>query len=147
MLLDYLLKRCYIRKMVKRRELTAEELQVAQRAKSLWLEKKRSEGLTQEDANNALGWSQSAFGQYINGRIPFNLEALIKISGFLGVRPADLDPKIHDLLVDDDAEAIKLGTADDMRAIIDDLSGQLNALDRLALISVLVDQLKNDLQE
>lgn len=73
-----------------RRPLTEREQRRAARAKAFWLEKKRRERLTQDDANTALGWSPSTFGQYINGRIPMNLEATLKIAEYLGVSPADI---------------------------------------------------------
>ncbi|WP_116364434.1 helix-turn-helix domain-containing protein [Parahaliea mediterranea] len=74
----------------KRRELTESEKRRAAKAKAVWLEKKKRDGLTQDDANNALGWSPSTFGQYINGRIPMNLTALLMIADYLGVSPQEL---------------------------------------------------------
>lgn len=74
----------------KRRQLTDLERARAAQAKKLWLEKKKRDRVTQEDANSALGWSPSTFGQYINGVIPLNLEAALKISAYLGVSIADI---------------------------------------------------------
>lgn len=73
----------------KRRELTDTERARAARVKRLWLEKKSRERVTQEEANAALGWSPSTFGQYINGVIPMNLEAALKIAAYLEVPVTD----------------------------------------------------------
>lgn len=131
--------------MAKRRPLTAKELEIAARAKSIWEAKKKEEGLTQDDANSVLGWSQSAFGQYINGKIPFNLDALIKVAKYLGVPVARIDPDVHDILLSPEKPATP-ASADDVRAIINDLAGSLPAGDRLEMIAVLVDQLRDDLK-
>ena len=71
--------------------MTPRKQSAALKAKALWLDKKSAEGLTQDDANLALGWSNSLFGQYINGRVPMGVEAIVKIAGFLGVKPWDID--------------------------------------------------------
>lgn len=74
--------------------------------KRAWLEKKRRERLTQEDAGHALDMSPSGFSQYIGGKIPIGLEAAIKLCEYLGVplseagfdvvqpRPIRLVPKL-----------------------------------------------------
>ena len=74
------------------RNMTPRKQSAALKAKALWLDKKAAEGLTQDDANLALGWSNSLFGQYINGRVPMGVEAIVKTAGFLGVKPWDIDP-------------------------------------------------------
>ena len=78
------------------RNMTPRKQSAALKAKALWLDKKSAEGVTQDDANLALGWSNSLFGQYINGRVPMGVEAIVKIAGFLGVKPWDIDPGLRD---------------------------------------------------
>ena len=74
-----------------RRKLTPEELAIADRAKSLWVSKKKAEKLSQSDAADSLGMSSSAFNQYINGVIPFNTDATLKFSKYFGVKPSVLN--------------------------------------------------------
>lgn len=78
--------------MTKRRPLEPEELATAARAKQLWLAKKDREKISQEVAADALGFTASAFNQYINGKIAINTDALFSLAAYLGVTPADLDP-------------------------------------------------------
>lgn len=75
-----------------RRKLTAAEQQVAARTKSRWLEKKQAEKLTIESAAHTMGFSGSAFSQYINGQIPMSTDAVKRFADYLGVRPTQLDP-------------------------------------------------------
>lgn len=52
-----------------------------------WQRVRKEAGLpsSQEAAAELLGFGQSALAQYLNGRIPLNVEASIKFSGLLGV--------------------------------------------------------------
>ena len=87
--------------MPNRQTPTPRKQSAALKAKALWLDKKSAEeSLTQDDANLALGWSNSLFGQYINGRVPMGVEAIVKIAGFLGVKPWDIDPGLRDAYQD-----------------------------------------------
>ena len=77
-----------------KRNMTPEKTAIARRARALWLKKKSAENVTQEDANLDLGWSPSLFGRYIGGKAPMGTEATVKIAGYLGVKPWDLDPSL-----------------------------------------------------
>lgn len=60
-----------------------------------WLSRKQATGMTQEQLAMDCGWKQqSAVSQYLNGRIPLNLDALLKLSAALGVQAADIYPEI-----------------------------------------------------
>lgn len=77
----------------KRRPLTTEEKQVAERLKRIWLKKRTPLGLTQQKAALMAGWSsQSAAGQYLNAIIPLNTDAKIFFADLLQVPVTDFDP-------------------------------------------------------
>jgi transcriptional regulator with XRE-family HTH domain len=78
--------------MVKRRELTPHEKACAARARALWLIKKEKDGLSQMAAGHALGISDSAFNQYIKGKIPLNTDMVARLAAFFGVSARDIDP-------------------------------------------------------
>ena len=71
---------------------------VTQYMKSLWADKQKSTGMTQAEAAAILGWTQSAFSQYINGRLALNPKAAIKLATLLDVHPARLYPDLKQLL-------------------------------------------------
>tara|TARA_R110000772_G_scaffold48089_4_gene109888 strand:- start:73431 stop:73883 length:453 start_codon:yes stop_codon:yes gene_type:complete len=79
--------------MVKRRELTSEEKACAERANALWRKKSRLEKISQAAAAAELGFTTSAFNQYINGKIPMNTDATAKIAAYLAVSPREINPK------------------------------------------------------
>lgn len=67
--------------------LTLSQLEDAARLKSLfdvWKKEQRSQGnrVSQESVSELLGFGQSALSQYLNGRIPLNLDAATKIGVF-----------------------------------------------------------------
>lgn len=84
-----------------RTPLTAEQLEDARRLKAAF-ERVKAERrvqhdtrVTQESLAAACGWNtQSAAWQYLNGHIPLNLDALTKISAYLGVHPAEISPRL-----------------------------------------------------
>ena len=65
--------------------------------KTIWNNHKRAVNITQLEAAQQLGWTQSAFSQYINGKIPLNFDAAIKLSELFNVPIWDLDPKFSPL--------------------------------------------------
>lgn len=81
--------------MSERRELEAFETQAAANLKRIWNSKKRELGLTQEALAHECGWkSQGAFNQYLNARVPLNVEAILVISNALGVDPLEISAEI-----------------------------------------------------
>ena len=77
-----------------RRDLTPEEKADADRLLAIW--KLRFEGeVSQEEIAARCGWkTQAAFSQYLLGRIPLNLAALLKISKALDIDPSDVSPRL-----------------------------------------------------
>lgn len=87
--------------MKKRRDLTAEEKAEAGRLKAVYEARKREarsrgESLTQESVGAMCGWEspQSAVNQYLNGRVPLNLDALLRFSAALVFAPAEVSPRL-----------------------------------------------------
>ena len=62
----------------------------------VWKAARAAEGkpVTQEQAAEQFDFGQSAFNQYINGRIPLNPPAASKFARFLGVAVADFSPSV-----------------------------------------------------
>lgn len=91
----------------RKRELTAEELACAARLKAIFLTKK-SQGLIENQTRlgEKVGISQSAVGQYLNGEIPLNLEAMLKFSAALGVAVTDIDPDAATLSLSKDEQLL-----------------------------------------
>ncbi|TJZ66823.1 LexA family transcriptional regulator [Chitiniphilus eburneus] len=85
--------------MTTRRPLNATQQADASRLKALWEVFRVERGWNQARLAEACGWSnQSAASQYLNGRIPLNLEAVMKFSTVLGAQPAQISPSLAALL-------------------------------------------------
>lgn len=88
--------------MNKRRPLTPEEIAESAKLKAIYESKKaeakgRGASLTQADVAEACGWSgQSAFSQYATGKVPLNVEALLKLAKALNFHPGDVSPRLMD---------------------------------------------------
>lgn len=83
--------------------LTPEQLEDAARLKKLflsWQQQQKDAGTpaSQEVAAERLGFNQSALSQYLNGRIPLNVDAARKFSEVLGQSVAEFSPRLHDQL-------------------------------------------------
>jgi transcriptional regulator with XRE-family HTH domain len=100
-----------------KRKLTPQELDAAKRLENLWNQRKHELGLTQEKVAHLCGWgTQGAFSQYLRGRIPLNLDAVLKIAKVIQVEPESIMPEIADLLSSntgslDDDPAFQLASA------------------------------------
>lgn len=79
----------------KKRQLTAEEKQIADRLKEIWNEKKKTLGIgSQEKLAHLMGYTtQGSVTQYLNGIIPISLEVGIKFAEQLRVLPSDINPQ------------------------------------------------------
>jgi transcriptional regulator with XRE-family HTH domain len=85
--------------MAKRRELTPSEINAAERLQTIWNEKKKALGLTQEKVAQLCEWSnQSAFGAYLLARVPLNTDAVLRLAKVLKVHPTDIMPELGALL-------------------------------------------------
>lgn len=142
--------------MGKRRTLNPEELAIAARAKSLWLEKKSREKISQDVAADALGFTASAFNQYINGKIAINTDALFSLATYLGVTPADLDPQWRERMYSSEPSGVSDVVAEftalregmgDTEAIeaLRDIAGSVSAQDAARIAKFFLDRAVADL--
>jgi transcriptional regulator with XRE-family HTH domain len=79
--------------------LTKEQLDDAARLKEhflKWQKRQKEAGLlsSQEAASEQLGFNQSSMSQYLNGKIPLNVDAATKFAELMGCRVSDLSPAI-----------------------------------------------------
>jgi len=84
--------------MSAKRELTPSEKAAAVRLKAIWNARKEAGKpgeFTQLAVAHACGWSnQSAFSQYVNGVIPLNYSALVKLAAVLRFEPHEVSPEL-----------------------------------------------------
>lgn len=87
--------------MSKRRELSDEEKAEAGRLKAVYVLRKaearsRGENLTQEIVGHRCGWesAQSAANQYLNAKVPLNLEAILKLAEVLKFHISEVSPRL-----------------------------------------------------
>lgn len=77
----------------------------AARLKAIYQDRKKANpDLSQEKLAEECGWSgQSVVSQYMNGKIPLNLSALLKFSKALGFNPFDVSPRLAEgfIVIDD----------------------------------------------
>lgn len=81
--------------------LSDEQLAEAATLKSLfqnWQKERKEAGLpsSQEAASESLGFGQSALAQYLNGKIPLNVEVGIKLANLMGVSLGAFSPTLAD---------------------------------------------------
>jgi len=77
-----------------RRALTKDELLDAERLKAIWDERSQRLKLTQRSVSKSFGFAnQSAVSQYLNARIPLNLETAVKFAKILNTPLEDISPR------------------------------------------------------
>ena len=79
--------------------LTKEQLKESAKLKEVfkaWQDEMRRTGskVSQDDVADRLGIGQSAFSQYLNGKIPLNPDFAAKISGLIGTKVSEFSPTI-----------------------------------------------------
>lgn len=83
-----------------RRPLTPEEVAESARLKAIYEQRKSAakaagRSLTQADVAEACGWSgQSAFSQYATGKVPLNVEALLKLAKALDFDASEVSSRL-----------------------------------------------------
>jgi len=87
------------KKTTKRRRLTPLEMQDQQKLRDLWETKREDLHLTQREAAEQFGYNnQAAISQYLNGKIPLNLETVLKFATLLKVSVEEISPRFADSL-------------------------------------------------
>ncbi|BAO62846.1 Cro/CI family transcriptional regulator [Pseudomonas protegens Cab57] len=116
-----------------RRPLTPEEVAESAKLKAIYEQRKSAakaagRSLTQADVAEACGWSgQSAFSQYATGKVPLNVEALLKLAKALSFDASEVSSRLISTVANVQQERIqpdvKLGTIetwDDATPLPDD---------------------------
>lgn len=116
-----------------RRPLTPEEVAESARLKAIYEQRKSAakaagRSLTQADVAEACGWSgQSAFSQYATGKVPLNVEALLKLAKALNFDASEVSSRLVSTVANVQQEriqpSVKLGTIetwDDTTPLPDD---------------------------
>lgn len=116
-----------------RRPLTPEEVAESTRLKAIYEQRKSAakaagRSLTQADVAEACGWSgQSAFSQYATGKVPLNVEALLKLAKALNFDASEVSSRLVSTVANVQKEriqpSVKLGnieTWDDETPLDDD---------------------------
>ncbi len=116
-----------------RRPLTPEEVAESARLKAIYEQRKSAakaagRSLTQADVAEACGWSgQSAFSQYATGKVPLNVEALLKLAKALNFDASEVSSRLLSTVAsvqqDRKQPSVKLGsieTWDDETPLDDD---------------------------
>ena len=80
--------------MEKKKTLTTEQLEDAQRLKALYESKKKALGVTQYTIADDLGITQGAVGHYLNGRNALNVDVASGFARILQVSISDFSPSI-----------------------------------------------------
>jgi phage repressor protein C with HTH and peptisase S24 domain len=91
----------YIVALMPANPLPPEEIALAAKLKQRFVawqfkQKQESKPASQEAAAGILGFNQSALNQYLNGKIPLNLEVAIKFSELLDCTVFDISPRLAD---------------------------------------------------
>ncbi|ULT73002.1 S24 family peptidase [Pseudomonas sp. BC42] len=116
-----------------RRPLTPEEVAESAKLKAIYEQRKSAakaagRSLTQADVAEACGWSgQSAFSQYATGKVPLNVEALLKLAKALNFDASEVSSRLISTVANVQQDRIrpdvKLGTIetwDDATPLTDD---------------------------
>lgn len=103
-----------------RRPLTPEEVAESARLKAIYEQRKSAaktagRSLTQADVAEACGWSgQSAFSQYATGKVPLNVEALLKLAKALDFDASEVSSRLLSTVANVQQDriqpSVKLGT-------------------------------------
>lgn len=79
---------------MKKKTLSPERLEECAALKSIFWNKRKELGLTQEKAAEALGMNQGSFSHYLNGRNALNVEFAAKAARLLGVPVSSFSPRL-----------------------------------------------------
>lgn len=85
----------------RKRSLTEADRRAAARLRELWEGyKKINPGITQEKAAEIAGFGQSAFSQFLLGKLPARVTPIVKFAKLFGVAPTDIRSDLPDLPYD-----------------------------------------------
>lgn len=82
----------------RKRRLTEADKRAAAKVKELWaLYKASNPGISQEVAAARAGFTQSAFSQFLLGRVPIRLSPALKLAKLFGVAPTEIRDDLADI--------------------------------------------------
>lgn len=80
-----------------KRNITPESKSAAVRLKSAFKSTKSQHGMNSEEAAARLDMTPGAFSQYLNGKIPMNMDFLLRFCAILpGINALDIYPELFD---------------------------------------------------
>lgn len=96
----------------KRKPLTQEQLEDAQRLKIIFEQKKQEAKknkthFSQETVALKCGWTQGGLGHYLNGKIALNLDSAIKLAEVLEINVSDFSPTLASQLANAPVTQVK----------------------------------------
>lgn len=79
--------------------LTAADERAAAKVRNLWEDfRKKNPGISQEEAALRADMSQSAFSQFLLGRVPMRVKPVIKLANLFGVSPTEIRDDLPELV-------------------------------------------------
>ena len=127
------------KKSYQRRELTSDETKDQSKLKRIWDSKHTDLHLTQAQLAKDFGFkNQAAISQYLNGRIPLNMETVAKFAKALQVKVDEISPRFAEALppVQPKDMVIKvtdISTLQFVKALNDSMSPIVNKGDLMAI--------------
>jgi transcriptional regulator with XRE-family HTH domain len=78
--------------------MTEADRRAAAKARELWADfQKKNPGISQETAAERAGMGQSAFSQFLLGRVPMRITPVLKFAKLFGVAPTEIRDDLGDL--------------------------------------------------
>ena len=133
--------------MVIARKLNQREENARSNLKRLFEIQKQQTGLTQKDVNDAIGWTGSVFGQFLQGRLALSPRAIVKLAEHFKVYPSDIDPEMAQEYVSPPTQErdlmfeLERQSDEEIRRICFQLSRQLPRKDVATLVQILAERL------
>lgn len=82
----------------RKRKLTEADKRAAVKVRALWADyKKKNTGISQEVAAERADMTQSAFSQFVLGRVPMRMSPVLKLARLFGVPPTEIRDDLIDL--------------------------------------------------
>jgi transcriptional regulator with XRE-family HTH domain len=131
--------------MPNNRPLSQERLEDAKRLREIFRRRQDEDrSVTQEWLALECGWkTQGAAQQYLNGKIPLNVRAVVKLATALKVEPTEISPELGAELRGISLAPVPEERAPDLRDVAElvSLYGQLPARTRLTVLNFIRDQI------
>jgi transcriptional regulator with XRE-family HTH domain len=112
--------------------MTDADKRAAVKVRALWAAfQKANPGISQEKAAEAAGMGQSAFSQFLVGRVPMRITPVLKFAKLFGVPPAEIREDLGDLPYTAGREPAALKVAEPLPGISEEAIEIARAFDQL----------------